>query len=110
MVGHDLYSDEGMALAEFRSKRLYASFPVPPLRHRVPSHKAAAPFGSRSHSLLGGPKKLGQEKGETLVMSYLFVKWNSFGRGLLVNGLAITPLRSDNSFRKCCLQSLELDF
>ena len=37
----------------------------------VPSHKAAARFGSRSHSPLGGPKKMGQEKGENSVMSYL---------------------------------------
>jgi hypothetical protein len=36
-----------------------------------PSHKAAARFGSRSHSLLGGPKKMGQEKGENSVMGYL---------------------------------------
>ena len=37
----------------------------------VPSHKAAARFGSRSHSPLGGPKKMGQEKGENSVMAYL---------------------------------------
>src|SRR4051812_10737972 len=34
-----------------------SAFPVPPLHHWVPSDKAAARFGSRSHSLLGAPRK-----------------------------------------------------
>ena len=39
-----------------------SAFPVPPLHHWVPSDKAAARFGSRSHSLLGAPRKWGKKK------------------------------------------------
>ena len=55
-----------------------SAFPVPPLPHWVPSDKAAARLGSSGLSLLGAPKKMGQEKGEQF-RSYLYVKWNSFG-------------------------------
>jgi hypothetical protein len=37
----------------------------------VPFHKAAARIGSRSHSPVGGPKKMGHEKEENSVMAYL---------------------------------------
>ena len=39
-----------------------SAFPVPPLHHWVPSDKAAARFGSSSHSLLGAPRKWGKKK------------------------------------------------
>jgi hypothetical protein len=52
-----------------------------------PSHKAAARFGSRSPRFWV-PQKNGAEK-EDIFMSYLYVKWNSFGRGLLASGLAL---------------------
>src|SRR6267154_1096454 len=40
-----------------------SAFPVPPeLHHWVPSDKAAARFGSRSHSLLGAPRKWGKKR------------------------------------------------
>src|SRR5438552_5686928 len=39
-----------------------SAFPGPPLHHWVPSDKAAAHFGSRSHSLLGAPRKWGKKK------------------------------------------------
>src|SRR5258708_29443145 len=39
-----------------------SAFPVPPLHHWVPSDKAAARLGSRSHSLLGAPRKWGKKK------------------------------------------------
>jgi hypothetical protein len=54
-----------------------SAFTVPPLRHWVPSHKAAARFGSSSPRLWV-PQKNGAEKGD-IFMSYLYVKWNSFG-------------------------------
>ena len=54
-----------------------SAFPVPPLHHRVPSHKAAACLGSRSPRFWV-PQKNGAEKGD-IFMSYLYVKWNSFG-------------------------------
>ncbi len=54
-----------------------SAFPVPPLHHRVPSHKAAARLGSRSPRFWV-PQKNGAEKGH-IFMSYLYVKWNSFG-------------------------------
>ena len=37
-------------------------FPVLPLHHWVPSDKAAARFGSRSHTLLSAPRKWGKKK------------------------------------------------
>jgi hypothetical protein len=39
-----------------------SAFPVPPLPHWVPSHKAATRLGSRSHSLLGAPEKRGRKR------------------------------------------------
>jgi hypothetical protein len=54
-----------------------SAFPVPPLHHWVPSHKAAARFGSSSPRFWV-PQKNGAEKGD-IFMSYLHVKWNSFG-------------------------------
>jgi hypothetical protein len=54
-----------------------SAFPVPPLHHWVPSHKAASCFGSRSLRFWC-PRKMGQKK-ETFFMSYLYVKWNSWG-------------------------------
>src|SRR5258705_1174654 len=42
-----------------------------------PSHKAPARLGSSGLSLRGAPGKWGKKKGEKL-MSYLYVKWNSF--------------------------------
>src|SRR5437879_13587932 len=39
-----------------------SAFPVPPLHHWVPSDKAAACFGSSSHSLPGAPRKWGKKK------------------------------------------------
>ena len=39
-----------------------SAFPVPPLHHWVPSDKAAARFGSSSHSLLGAPEKWGRKR------------------------------------------------
>jgi hypothetical protein len=50
-----------------------------------PSHKAPARLGSSGLSLMSAPGKMGQEKGEKF-MSYLYVKWNSFGRGLVASG------------------------
>src|SRR6516225_9988388 len=46
-----------------------SAFPVPPLHHWVPSHKAAARFGSRSLRFWV-PQKNGAEKGD-IFMSYL---------------------------------------
>src|SRR5258708_5479859 len=46
-----------------------SAFPVPPLHHRVPSHKAAACLGSRSPRFWV-PQKNGAEKGD-IFMSYL---------------------------------------
>ena len=46
-----------------------SAFPVPPLHHWVPSHKAASCFGSRSLRFWC-PRKMGQKK-ETFSMSYL---------------------------------------
>ena len=54
-----------------------SAFPVPPLHHWVPSHKAATRFGSSSPRLWV-PQKSGAEKGD-ISMSYLYVKWNSLG-------------------------------
>src|SRR5438445_9005651 len=51
-----------------------SAFPVPPLHHWVPSHKAAARFGSSSPRFWV-PQKNGAEKGD-IFMSYLYVKWN----------------------------------
>src|SRR6266481_8613635 len=45
----------------------------------VPSDKAAVRFGSRSHRFWV-PQQNGAEKGD-IFMSYLYVKWNSLGRG-----------------------------
>src|SRR5271163_4834233 len=60
-------------------------FPGSALTHHwVPSHKAAARFGSRSPRFWV-PQKNGAEKGD-IFMSYLYVKWNSSGRGLLASG------------------------
>src|SRR6266850_852693 len=39
-----------------------SAFPVPPSTRLDPSHKAAARFGSRSHSLLCAPRKWGKKK------------------------------------------------
>ena len=39
-----------------------SAFPVPPSTALGSPHKAAGRFGSRSHSLLGGPKKMGKKK------------------------------------------------
>src|SRR6266478_4009385 len=55
-----------------------SAFPVPPLHHWVPSHKAAARFGSSSPRFWV-PQKNGAEKGD-IFMSYLYVKWNRFLR------------------------------
>src|SRR6266404_1636264 len=53
-------------------------FPGSALTHHwVPSHKAAARFGSSSPRFWV-PQKMGQKK-ETFFMSYLYVKWNSLG-------------------------------
>jgi hypothetical protein len=49
------------------------------------SHKAPARLGSSALSLLDAPGKWGKKK-EKKFMSYLYVKWNSFGRGLLAGG------------------------
>jgi hypothetical protein len=46
-----------------------SAFPVPPLHHWVPSHKAAARFGSSSPRFWV-PQKMGQKK-EIFFMSYL---------------------------------------
>src|SRR3981189_164109 len=51
-----------------------SAFPVPRLRHWVPSNKAAARFGSRSPRFWV-PQENGAEKGDSK-MSYLYVKWN----------------------------------
>jgi hypothetical protein len=53
-----------------------SAFPVPPLHHRVPSHKAATRFGSSSPRFWV-PQKNGAEEGD-IFMSYLIGKWNSF--------------------------------
>jgi len=45
--------------------------------HWVPSHKAATSLWKQKPSLLGAPEN-GTEKGD-IFMSYLYVKWNSFG-------------------------------
>src|SRR5258708_1878834 len=49
-----------------------SAFPIPPLHYWVPSHKAAARFGSRSPRFWV-PQKNGAEKGENSGMSYLYV-------------------------------------
>ena len=54
----------------------------------TPSHKASARFGSSGLSLLGAPGKRSQKK-EKKFMSYLYVKWNSFWAGPLVDGQMI---------------------
>src|SRR4029077_18557883 len=56
-----------------------SAFPVPPLPHWVPSHKAAALFGSRSHSLLGAPRKWGKKKEK--IQSWLTYMLSGIGRG-----------------------------
>src|SRR5207249_10593245 len=39
-----------------------SAFPVPPLHHWVPSHKAAARFGSTSPRFWGAPEKWGRKR------------------------------------------------
>jgi hypothetical protein len=53
---------------------------VPPIKQPFALGAAASRFAC--------PRKMGREKGEK-IMSYLYVKWNSFGRGLLASSLAI---------------------
>src|SRR6266567_8338178 len=48
-----------------------------------PSHKAPTRLGSSGLSLSGAPGKWGKKK-EKKFMSYLYVKWNSFGGGFSV--------------------------
>ncbi len=57
--------------------------------HWVPSHKAAARFGSRSHSLLRAPGKWGKKKEKIQV---LYVNWNSLRRGSLADVSVISSM------------------
>ena len=60
-----------------------STFPVPPLPHWVPSDKAATRFGSRSHSLLGAPRKWGKKKEKIqLCLTYM------------LSGIAFSAVRS----------------
>jgi len=57
--------------------------------HWVPSHKAAAHFGSRSHSLLRAPGKWGKKKEKIQV---LYVNWNRLRRGSLADVSVISSM------------------
>jgi len=59
------------------SSSFACSVPGSALTPLGPSHKAAARFGSRSPRFWV-PQKNGAEKGD-IFMSYLYVRWNSFG-------------------------------
>src|SRR6266852_7981235 len=60
-----------------------------PQQHWVPSNKADASLRLQAPSLSLVPqRKRGRKKGKNK-MSYLYVKWTSFGRGLLADGCAI---------------------
>ncbi len=54
-----------------------SAFPVPPERHRSLPQSTRSLWEQRPLAS-ECPRKMGQEKGEKF-MSYLYVKWNSFG-------------------------------
>src|SRR5882757_10852045 len=66
-----------------------SAFPVPPLPHWVPSDKAAVRFGSRSHSLLGAPRKWGKKKEKIQLCLTYMLSGIALSVVSLASGLAI---------------------
>ena len=82
-----LPDSHGFGLIPAPGSRAASALPVPPLDDWVPSRKAAACFGSRSHSLCGASTKRASKTRCTYMLSRIALGGSSLDRRLLELGL-----------------------